>query len=175
MQSVFSRDWVEFYQGIISFGGTKIGEVSMVNHEYLVHHFFALSSSSSPASLLTWHHCISNLGEAFIQQLHHPGFIKVTDWCHKDLEGCVACNKGRLAQKSFGRRKTFTAICCLETIHSHVCQQYQHSKERHMYVVTFIKDYGGYLAVYCMKKRIKYSNVSYTYQSTLSARPDKRN
>ena len=59
--SVFTKDKVEFYKSPVTLHGEKCGEGQRINRKYLVRPLTALSASTSPASLLTWHlrpsHC----------------------------------------------------------------------------------------------------------------------
>lgn len=102
--SIFTKDKVEFYESKLDIKGVKLGEGHRVNRKYLVRPLTALATSTSPASLLTWHHRLSHLGEASIRRLDRQGIIKVNDWSREGMESCTACKRGRLVRRRFGSR-----------------------------------------------------------------------
>lgn len=151
--SIFKKDTVEFYKSPITVNGTKLGEGRRINRKYLVRPLTALSTSTSPASLLTWHLRLSHLGEASIRRLHHQGIITVTNWDRHGVESCVACKKGRMVRRRFGSRMKYKATRVLEVIHSDVCQLSHPSRDGHKYFVSFIDDYSKHSVVYQIKRK----------------------
>lgn len=151
--SIFSKDKVEFYNSLLSIKGVKLGEGNRVNRKYLVRPITALPTSTSPASLLTWHMRLSHLGEASIRRLDRQGVIRVTDWDRKGLEGCLVCKKGRMTRRRFGSRLKYRASRPLEIIHSDVCKLSHPSREGFHYFVSFINDFSKLAVVYRMKRK----------------------
>lgn len=151
--SVFDKDKVVFYESPLEIIGKKTGEGLRINRKYLVRPLTALSTSTSPASLLTWHLRLSHLGEASIRRLSAQGVISVTDWDRDGLETCMACKKGRLARRKFGSRAKYKASRPLEIVHSDVCQLSHPSREGFRYFVSFIDDFSRFAVVYQIKSK----------------------
>lgn len=151
--SICSKEKVEFYQSDLEVIGKKLGEGQRINRKYLVRPLTSLTTSTSPASLLTWHHRLSHLGEASVRRLDKQGVIEVTDWDRAGLENCKACRKGRMTRRRFGSRMKYRATRPLEIIHSDVCQLSQPSREGFKYFVSFIDDYSKFAVVYQMKSK----------------------
>lgn len=115
--SVFGKNNVEFYQSPVTIKGTKLGEGRPVNRKYLVRPLTALSTSTSLANMLTWHFCLSHLGEASIRRLHQKQIINVNNWDRKGVENCEARKKGRMVRRRFGSQAKYKATRVLEVIH----------------------------------------------------------
>lgn len=165
--SIFSKDIVEFYESTVKLPGVKLGEGRRVSRKYLVRPLTAMSTSTSPASLLTWHLRLSHLGEASIRHLDQQGIINVTCWDRHGLENCQACKKGRMVRRRFGSREKYKATRPLEVVHSDVCQSSHQSREGYKYFVKFIDDFLKHSVAYKLhrKSQVFESFVHFTSQA----------
>lgn len=151
--SVFGKNKVEFFKSPVVVSGGKLGEGQCINRKYLGRPLTALSVSTSPASLLTWHSRLSHIGEASIRRLYQQGVIKDTNWERHGMEGCQACRRGRMIRRRFGSRDKYRATRLLKVVHTDVCQLSKPSREGYKYFVTFIDDFSKLSVVYQLQRK----------------------